>query len=607
MTATEIQRHLAAQPAHPLLQLPTLEQCQAVIEQQGEAGWTHVETLLAARRQSIADGEHDPLYHGWTLPSWDRADAQLKNPAVTELCAMGANRSSKTQYGAAKLWVTMLSGNPRMKVGDFPAKWDGGLLNPRKPPRVWCFHTTSKSSINIQQRYAANYMPPAMRNLKRTRITNLRWTQKNGFTDGTFILPGRAQCQFFNYDQNEDVLEGDEIDLAICDELIPLSWVETLRYRIMDRNGVILITFTPKHGYSPTVKEYDDGAEVIEEIAPDPDIITEEEVQAELQTTGKVPLVKHCRQSNARMVWFHNQENPFTSYENLKATVKGRGRSERLMRAYGVATRLVGVVFPRFNEAAHVTPDATYRKRLSKGATWYQVVDPCVGRNYFMLWVCVFPDEKVLVAREWPQEGDYIPGEGNLGPWAEPSTHEKRYDGDKGPAQNPMGWGFDRYAEELERIEVELGEEAGLGEGVRLEPAARIMDSRFGHTETMTAGDSSSLIDQWDEYQDIEFQPAAGAIKRPDQEFDEGVEIVRDWLDYNLDEPVGAQNSPKLYVHERCKATRFALKTWTGQDGKRGACKDPIDCLRYLALDDPEFLDSSAMLGTPGGVSGWAA
>jgi hypothetical protein len=31
------------------------------------------------------------------------------------------------------------------------------------------------------------------------------------------------------------------------------------------------------------------------------------------------------------------------------------------------------------------------------------------------------------------------------------------------------------------------------------------------------------------------------------------------------------------------------LKEWTGQDGQKGASKDPIDCLRYLAVMNPEF------------------
>ena len=41
------------------------------------------------------------------------------------------------------------------------------------------------------------------------------------------------------------------------------------------------------------------------------------------------------------------------------------------------------------------------------------------------------------------------------------------------------------------------------------------------------------------------------------------------------------QGGQRLFVSERCKNTLFALSYYTGADGQRGACKEPIDCLRY--------------------------
>ena len=48
-----------------------------------------------------------------------------------------------------------------------------------------------------------------------------------------------------NYAQKRDVIEGGEVDLIWCDELVPLDWIETLRYRIVTRSGKLIVTFTP--------------------------------------------------------------------------------------------------------------------------------------------------------------------------------------------------------------------------------------------------------------------------------------------------------------------------------------------------------------------------
>jgi hypothetical protein len=53
--------------------------------------------------------------------------------------------------------------------------------------------------------------------------------------------------------------------------------------------------------------------------------------------------------------------------------------------------------------------------------------------------------------------------------------------------------------------------------------------------------------------------------------------------------PITSTNQPKLYISENCQNLIFCLKEWTGQDGQKGASKDPIDCLRYLAVMNPEF------------------
>ena len=79
------------------------------------------------------------------------------------------------------------------------------------------------------------------------------------------------------------------------------------------------------------------------------------------------------------------------------------------------------------------------------------------------------------------------------------------------------------------------------------------------------------------------FKPSAG-IK-----IDQGIAIINDWLSYDHGQPLSAINQPRLFISERCQNLIYSIREWTGQDGEKGATKDPIDSLRYLAVMDPVF------------------
>ena len=93
------------------------------------------------------------------------------------------------------------------------------------------------------------------------------------------------------------------------------------------------------------------------------------------------------------------------------------------------------------------------------------------------------------------------------------------------------------------------------------------------------------------------FAPAAGL------RIEEGVGIINDWLSWDRDSPLLAlTNEPNLYVSEECRNIIYSLKEWTGADGDKGASKDPIDVLRYLAVMNPTHSTSEtfAAQGTIG-------
>jgi hypothetical protein len=87
----------------------------------------------------------------------------------------------------------------------------------------------------------------------------------------------------------------------------------------------------------------------------------------------------------------------------------------------------------------------------------------------------------------------------------------------------------------------------------------------------------------------------------PGQSIVEGVDMINDWLAYDNNRAVDALNAPRIYFSSACKNTIYALKEWTGADGKKGATKDWIDVLRYICLSGVAYEDPEMMRARPGG------
>lgn len=590
----------AFQPTpHPFLPLPTSEQVAVMLARpEGERALFE---LFKKREELIEAERHDPLRFGHEPVSWARADELIDwdrwsrgTPGILvgrhqELLLLGGNRSSKTEY-MCKRAVMLLVKRPRA--------------------RALILHTTDKTSIRDHHPIVYKYLPPEWRELKKDRVTNISYSQKNGFSENTFVLPNGSQCFFGNYAQDMTVIEGGQYDLVLTDELVPLLWVRTLRYRIVTLAGKMLNSFTPIEGFTVTVKSLLTGAK------------TTQEVDAELLprrlkdgTMGheRVPLVQERR--DGAVVYFHTKENPYGNYEALKGTLVNKTREEILVRAYGVPTRRMATRFPRFRPDVH-----TFRlEQLPARGTRYHVVDPCGGRSFFMLWFLAEDcpaGRRIWLYREWPCDKQYIPGVGDPGAWAEPGEKE---DGEMGPGQTcAAGFSLRRYREELARLEGwpknAIEEEKperdeghafkrrlpGMRETVSVVPGAREkiwtrwIDSRFGASPTVRADGVRTLIDDFDEL-GITFDPSPG------EHLEEGITKINDLLDWDEARPIDALNCPRLMVCEECAALIFALENWTGMDGKHGACKDPIDCIRYAVLAEADDVENEVVETRAGG------
>ena len=526
---------------HPILITPSTEDIKRLAE---KVGTEKVTEILNLREDKILAEKLDPYRHGFDLPHWSEADDLLKEN--NELLVLGGNRAGKTEWAAKRAVQTLIN---------------------LKDARVWCLHTTNQSSIQMQQNVIYKYLPSEYKDLKKNKIQNVQYTQKNGFSDNTFILPNKSQCFFMNYAQKRDVIEGGEVDLIWCDELVPLDWIETLRYRLVTRGGKLIVTFTPITGYSSVVKEYISGAKIIE---TKPASMLPDTLNVNGCPRGHMPFKAKSYVRPAAVMWFHSQLNPYNPFEQLQKTLTGKKPYEIKIRAYGWADNISGSQFPRFTEEINVVKE----EQVPTEGTNYMVVDPAGARNWFMLWMRVSKDGDMFVYREFPDS--------NEGEWALPSADA---DGKAGIAQrNGAGRSLADYKNLI--LDLEQGEEV----------FERYIDPRAGGSKAVTDEGGVTLIDMLDDGENpMHFTPAAGI------RIEQGVALINDGFSYDMNQEYSPLNKPKLYISENCRNLIYCLKEWTGQDGEKGATKDPIDCLRYLMVMNPEYNDRTTLQGWGGG------
>lgn len=524
---------------HPVLSVPTREQAMAM-------GADKLRQFYSMREERIRMEKTDPLRYGYSPAVWAQVDA-LRAQGIKEILILGGNRASKSRYAAREVVQALRGGEGR---------------------RVWAFQTSAPNSVEMQQPLVWDYLPPEWKNLKKGRVTNISYAQKTGFAENTFVCPNKSQCFFRNYMQDISTIEGGEVDMIWADELVPENWLQTMRYRLVTRDGWLLVTFTPIEGYNATVKKYLGAAKTVESVPAD--LLDGEQVPRVQIATGEFIG------GQAGIVYFHTADNPFGGYAQLRATLAKAGRNQILCRAYGVPTRAIANRFPKFSEKVHVIP----ADHLPKDGTRYLVIDPCGGRNWFMTWLLVDVRGRRFIYREWPNPKTYIDGVGFPGAWAEPDG--KKLDGRPGPAQQNFGFGIRRYLEEIRKLE----KDESLFE--------RMMDSRYGNSRTVGRESPVTLIEECED-EGMVFRPTPG------DDIDEGVDLINTALDYDPEKPISISNEPGLYVVEDCENTIFALREWTGKDGKHGACKDPIDNLRYALLADVQDVSGEILTLRGGG------
>ena len=592
---------------HPVLALPYQDEMAGL---SGEA----VREVLQRRCDLIESERMDPIRFGYRPEVWDVCDDLLSGGVTvvldaTRLGKLGCENAVPVELrGESIIWI---AGSQRSSKTEYAGRKCVEVLVSEKRTRGWSFADNATKSRAQQQPVIWKYLPHEVRQQcartgkwRRGSDTNVGYNLKTGFTDDSLAIGGSSHW-FKNYEQDIGQVEGDQLDIIWLDELRNLELLKTLRFRMGDRGGVIIVTFTSiNEKFSAVDREFNYGSRTLVEV-PARLLPVKSKDGSDSGVFEKVPRIKKAGPGSdgdlrAHVVYFHISDNPYYGWDARKAgdtrsaeerfseLLKGAGRDKILSRAYGILTTGASQQFPMFRESVHVcrpvdVPGTVtlnkYREEVTTG-TNYLILDPCSGRNWAMIWVRVTRDDRWWVYREWPSHGHaaaYIRGVGDPGPWATPSS--TKYDGDKGPAQTPFGFGLKRYKQEI--LEREGSEEI----------FERWIDSRYGASPTTQYEGNTTLIEQLEDVCGMTFLAASGrSIK-------EGIDLVNDRLYYDesvaigeFSKDLGRLNVPRLVVSSECPNTIFALKEWTGKDGEHGACKDFVDLLRYALLAQLNFV-----------------
>ena len=86
----------------------------------------------------------------------------------------------------------------------------------------------------------------------------------------------------------------------------------------------------------------------------------------------------------------------------------------------------------------------------------------------------------------------------------------------------------------------------------------------------------------------------------PGVDIEAGIAKINDALSWDDTEPMTDENTPKLFVSDRCDNTVNSMMEYSGQS-RSEHWKDQIDCLRYFYVSGPDHVTESSLRATGGG------
>jgi hypothetical protein len=182
------------------------------------------------------------------------------------------------------------------------------------------------------------------------------------------------------------------------------------------------------------------------------------------------------------------------------------------------------------------------------------VADPAGRRSYSCLWAFVNELGDVHVVAEFPERSVY-------GEWANFGSPNWKY----GPASKKHYMSVKSYVEVWKEIEEEIGCK---------DVYERIGDSRAFATENDDSVDRFMAFDEEGMY----FIPSDGRTEEI------GLQMLDEWFDYDVSQPIDSVNRPSLTIHKSCENLIDSIVNYNSEGKKDEALKDFIDLLRYLRM-----------------------
>ena len=496
--------------------------------------------------------KEDPIKWGWTLPGWRRVMDRWKDTKIHVI--LGGNRSSKTTL-CSRLLVHLAEQIPEAEIRSM--------------------HVSEERSIADAQRYIWEALPARYKRAKKKSTNHsLQYTQKNGFNSGKAILPPSAPgaergstISFNNYRQfmaDPQIFEGWSAHAIHCDEEVSEAIFNTLLARLSDFSGRLILSFTTLQGYTHLINSLLKGAETVE--------------KKYSKLLGRdLPIEQvSANWPDCRIYYFWSEMSPFVNANELVRTYSKQPLEVKLARLYGIPSKAVEGRFPKFNREVNVIPHEKipFIQDDSIPVTRYFVADPGGSKPWVCIWAGVMRHRSIYIYREFPDS--------TMGQWALPHVNGVgKSVGKPGPAQRPLGWGYNQYREHFEDLENEE------------EIFERIVDPRMGAATVREKEGESNIITTMANLGFV-MRPAPGV------EIESGIAKINDALSWNDTEEMTDENKPKLYVSDRCDTTITCLLEYSGQS-RAEHFKDFIDTVRYLMVSGADHITPESMMSTGGG------
>jgi len=510
------------------------------------------QTLTRLLMDQPASEKEDPIQWGWTLPGWRRVMERFDKDKIHVI--MGGNRSSKTFF-ANRMLLHLAQSIPEAEIRSM--------------------HVSEERSISDSQRYIWQNLPGRYkRTKKKSSNHSLQYNQKNGFNAGKAILPPtdpnaeRGSTIYFNnyrqYMADPQIFEGWSAHCIHMDEEVPESIFNTLLGRTVDYHGRLILTFTTLQGWTPLINSLLKGAETVRTRYSE---ILQRELPVE-QVSANWP--------DCRIHYFWTQDSPFIDGKELIRTYSKQPQEVKLARLFGIPSKSFEGRFPKFNRESNVIEheQIPFIKDPSIDVTRYFICDPGGSKPWVALWAGVMRDGRIFIYREFPDS--------TMGAWALPHVNGAgKSVGKPGPGQRPLGWGYIDYKNHFEDLED--------GEDI----FERIVDPRMGAATVRTKEGESNIINTMSNLGFV-FRAAPGV------DIEAGIAKINDALSWDDTEPMTVDNTPKLFVSDRCDNTVSSMMEYSGQS-RSEHWKDQIDCLRYLMVSGADHISESSLQATGGG------